>query len=147
VTWWAAVVATLIPVNTEWALRELEKFRHLLDYRDAPGMYAATYVGTDDQIAAQRIVAERIWARVIGPKPVVPVHGSDPFRMDREWTIRCIETMERDAEIRENLGEDAPDLNASNLHHWIWEGARSLWQSGHFIEAIEAAARKLNAET
>jgi hypothetical protein len=51
------------------------------------------------------------------------------------------------AEIRENLGEDAPDLNASNTHRWVWDGARSLWQSGHFAEAVEAAARKLNAET
>jgi hypothetical protein len=134
-------------VNTEWALGQLERFRHLLDFRDAPGMYAATYIGTDDEIAAQQIVVERIWARVIGTKPVVPVSGSDRFRMDREWTIRCIETIKRDDEIRENLGEDAPDLNAGNMHGWIWEGARSLWQSGHFGEAVEAAAKKLNAET
>jgi hypothetical protein len=40
-----------------------------------------------------------------------------------------------------------PDLNASNTHRWIWDGAQSLWQSGHFAEAVEAAARKLNAET
>jgi hypothetical protein len=71
----------------------------------------------------------------------------DPYRFDREWTIRCIETIRRDAEIRENLGEDAPDLNAGSMHPWIWQGARSLWQSGHFAEAVEAAAKKLNAET
>jgi uncharacterized protein (TIGR02391 family) len=33
------------------------------------------------------------------------------------------------------------------MHHWVWEGARSLWQSGHFGEAVEAAAKMLNAET
>jgi hypothetical protein len=33
------------------------------------------------------------------------------------------------------------------MHRWIWERARSLSQSGHFAESVEAAARKLNAET
>ncbi|MEU5215103.1 TIGR02391 family protein [Streptomyces sp. NPDC020807] len=30
---------------------------------------------------------------------------------------------------------------------WVWQGARALWQSGHFREAVTAAARKVNAET
>ena len=33
------------------------------------------------------------------------------------------------------------------MHRWVWEGGRSLWQSRHFGEAVEAAAKKLNAET
>lgn len=32
------------------------------------------------------------------------------------------------------------------MHPWAWEGARPLWQSGHFREAVTAAARKINAE-
>lgn len=134
-------------MNTEWALGELRRFLDLVDHRDKPGLYRATYVGSDDEVAAQKVVVEKIWARVLGPKPVGPIGGNDPLRPDREWTIRCIETIVREAEIRKNLGEDAPDLSASNLHPWIWDGARSLWQSGHFAEAVEAAAKKLNAET
>jgi hypothetical protein len=53
----------------------------------------------------------------------------------------------RQAEIEEKLGDNAPRMNAGNLHHWVWEGARSLWQSGHLREAVVAAAIKLNAET
>ena len=134
-------------MNTDWALRQLNDFLALLEYKDPPGLYAATYVGSKDEITAQKVVVDRIWKRVLGPKPVVPLSGDDPHRFDREWTIRCIETIQRDAEIRENLGEDAPDLSASSMHRWVWEGARSLWQSGHFAEAVEAAAKKLNAET
>lgn len=33
------------------------------------------------------------------------------------------------------------------MHDWAWEGARPLWQSGHFREAVAAASRKINAET
>lgn len=29
----------------------------------------------------------------------------------------------------------------------MWEGARALWHSGHFREAVTATARKINAET
>ena len=136
-----------LDVNTDWALNQLGDFLKLLEYKDPPAMYAATYVGSDDDIAAHKVVVERIWSRVLGPQPVVPISENDRYRFDREWTIRCIETIRRDAEIRENLGEDAPDLNAGSMHRWIWEGARSLWQSGHFAEAVEAAAKKLNAET
>lgn len=134
-------------MNTDWALGQLNEFLRLLEYEDPPGLYAATYAGTEDEIAAQRVVVDRIWSKVLSPKPSVPISGKDPHRSSRDWTIRCIETIRRDDEIRENLGEDAPDLNAGNMHGWIWEGARSLWRSGHFAEAVEAAAKKLNAET
>lgn len=128
-------------------MAELRKFLDLVEYRERPGLYAASYVGSTDEISAQKVVVERIWDKLLGPKPVVPIGGSDPRSHDREWTVRCIETINRDVEIRENLGDNAPDLNASEMHHWVWEGARSLWQSGHFGEAVEAAAKKLNAET
>ncbi|MEU6462642.1 TIGR02391 family protein [Streptomyces sp. NPDC046976] len=51
------------------------------------------------------------------------------------------------AEVREHLGEDAPQLSASTLQPWVWSRARALWQSGHCREAVTAAARKVNAET
>ena len=33
------------------------------------------------------------------------------------------------------------------LHPWVWSGASSLWQSGHYRSAVEDAAKKVNAET
>ncbi|MFC9454469.1 TIGR02391 family protein [Streptomyces sp. NPDC056983] len=38
-------------------------------------------------------------------------------------------------------------MSADAMHPWVWEGAKSLWQSGHYREAVGAAARKVNAET
>ncbi len=138
---------TVSRVNEEWALNELAKFVELIDYRDPPGLYAATYVGSDDRIAAQRVVAEAIWERVIGTMPTVRRDSRDRLRPDREWAIRCQETIRRGREIRANLGDSAPDLNAASLHPWVWEGARPLWQSHHYAEAVSAAAKKVNAET
>jgi uncharacterized protein (TIGR02391 family) len=62
-------------------------------------------------------------------------------------TLRAREALQRDQELKENLGDNAPELSASKLHPWVWEGARSLWQSGHYREAVEGSIRKLNAET
>jgi hypothetical protein len=109
-------------VNTDWALEQLTEVLRLLEYKSRSGMYAATYVGTEDEVSVQKVVVDRIWSKVLGLKPVVPISGDDPYRFDREWTIRCIETIRRDAEIRENLGEDAPDLNAASMHRWVWNG-------------------------
>ncbi|MFI8927182.1 TIGR02391 family protein [Streptomyces sp. NPDC053474] len=52
----------------------------------------------------------------------------------------------RDAEVRAGLGDDAPQLSAAVMHPWVWDGARALWGSGHFREAVTAAAKKVNAE-
>ena len=125
----------------------MHKFLAMVEYRDKPGLYAATYVGSDDDINAQKVIVERIWQKVLGPAQKLTVTANDVRKHERERTIRAIETIKREAEIRENLGEDAPDLNAAKMHPWVWDGARSLWQSRHYAEAVEAAAKKLNAET
>src|SRR6185312_11674887 len=41
---------------------------------------------------------------------------------------------------------NGPTMSASALHAWAWGAARSLWQSGHFREAVRAASVKVNAE-
>ncbi|MEI2640960.1 MAG: TIGR02391 family protein [Candidatus Nanopelagicales bacterium] len=64
-----------------------------------------------------------------------------------DQALRAIGVLRRDAELRANLGEDAPLISLASLHPWVWDGARSLWQSGHHREAVEGAIRKLNAET
>lgn len=50
-----------------------------------------------------------------------------------EWAIR--------------LAPDAPVLPADQLHPWIWEAARSLWESHHYRQAVQTAATALNART
>lgn len=42
---------------------------------------------------------------------------------------------------------DAPNQDANELHQWALDGAQSLWQSGHYHEAVRAAAFKVNAKT
>lgn len=65
----------------------------------------------------------------------------------REAAQRALVVLAREDEVRRNLGDDAPRMSASHLHPWVWDGARALWRSGHYREAVGAAARKINAET
>lgn len=53
----------------------------------------------------------------------------------------------RQAELSEKLGDDAPDMDAANLHSWAWENGRSYWNSGHYHQAVMQAAISINAET
>lgn len=60
--------------------------------------------------------------------------------------MRAREALLRADELRQNLGDGAPEISAANLHPWVWSGAKSLWQSGHYRSAVEDAAKKVNAE-
>ncbi|WP_280509575.1 TIGR02391 family protein [Nocardia farcinica] len=137
-------------MNTEWAIKELEKFilaTELVSHPD-PGVIASFPRESDEIIAAQAHVVEQIMNRVV-PNWRTEV-GKDSYHRwgaHREAAVRARAQLVRKQEIEENLGENAPELSAAELHPWIWEGAKSLWQSGHYREAVGGAIRKINAET
>jgi len=43
------------------------------------------------------------------------------------------------------LAPDAPSLSADRLHPWIWEAARTLWESRHYRAAVHRGASAINA--
>ncbi|MGN7131910.1 TIGR02391 family protein [Rhodococcoides corynebacterioides] len=137
-------------MNTEWAIAELDKFVHQTEIvaSTTPGVIASFPRESDEVIAAQAYVVEQIMNRVV-PNWRTGV-GKDSYHRwgeHREAAVRARAQLVRKQEIEENLGENAPELSAAELHPWIWEGAKSLWQSGHYREAVGGAIRKLNAET
>ncbi|MFP3989383.1 TIGR02391 family protein [Streptomyces sp. E11-3] len=44
-----------------------------------------------------------------------------------------------------HLTPDAPALRADQLHPWVWDAARTFWESKHFRAAVHAAATSINA--
>lgn len=140
-------------MNTGWAISQLNDFitATAVTYVPSPpnsvGFHSYKTAASEDEVVKSAQVVEQILDRV------VPSWRSDIKRKDRQkWSahyeasIRAREALLRADEVRSNLGEDAPDLSAANLHRWIWGGAKSLWQSGHYREAVEGAIKKLNAE-
>lgn len=141
-------------MNTEWAIEQLDDFIRAttVTYVPSPpnsvGFHRYKTATSEDEVVKRAQVVEQILDRV------VPDWGSQIKRKDRQkWSVhyeasvRARETLLRADEVRKNLGEDAPDLSAAELHPWIWSGAKSLWRSGHYREAVEGAIKKLNAET
>lgn len=141
-------------LNTEWAIDQLDDFikATTVIYVPSPpgsiGFHSYKTAISEDEIVKRAQVVEQILDRV------VPTWRSDIKAKDRqEWSIhyeaalRARESILRAEEIRNNLGDVAPELSAAKLHPWVWGGAASLWQSGHYREAVEGAIRKLNAET
>lgn len=141
-------------MNTDWAKVELDKFINAttLHHKAPPAgvISAGRYVTaeTDAEIAKQAQVVEKILARVLPGWRNLGV-DAERYRWARhhEAAIRAREELIREQEVNENLGENAPELSAAELHSWVWSGAKSLWQSDHFREAVEGAIKKLNAET
>ncbi|WET78672.1 TIGR02391 family protein [Amycolatopsis sp. QT-25] len=139
-------------MNTNWALKELEKFIDQTVMRNASGGGLITTRNVtavpDAEVTKQAQVVEQILDRVIPGWPSrYNETRNNRWTGHREAVIRAREALLRKQELDENLGENAPELSAAELHPWIWGGAKSLWQSGHFREAVEGAIRKLNAET
>lgn len=56
-----------------------------------------------------------------------------------------LSSLERRQELDEKLGSTAPRMAADALHPWVWEAAQAQWSSGHFAEAVRAAAVNLNS--
>lgn len=145
-------------MDTAWALDELSNFLRVAElFRppDPPGVINATgrlsNRGRPGEIVASAQVVEQILDRVL-PSWRTNVPDKRNARVNRwcqhiEAVQRARTVLERQVEIQDKLGDSAPRLNAASLHPWAWEGARSLWQSGHYREAVRAACVKVNAET
>lgn len=142
-------------MNTEWAIAELDKFIGQTVMRNASSASGGVVVMTsrnntaapDVEVTKQAQVVEKILDRVIPQwRTEVPERKSNRWNRHREAAIRAREELVREQEVKENLGENAPELSAAELHDWVWSGAKSLWQSGHYREAVEGAIKKLNAE-
>ncbi|WP_159622034.1 TIGR02391 family protein [Ruania rhizosphaerae] len=136
-------------MNLEWAVHELDSFIHLAERIPHPSanVIGTVHRGSGSDLAAQAQIVEQILDRATpGWREALPEKGRQWAGL-REAASRGRAQLQREDELRQNLGDDAPEISASNLHPWIWSGARSLWQSGHFVQAVRDAATKLNAET
>jgi hypothetical protein len=142
-----------VTIDAEWARQELTAFLALTAITYEQSAYSGRIrvrIGGKDQILSAAVVVEQIVDRVLPDWriTITPQYSAiDRWDVLVEAAKRSLTTIDRQDEVREKLGDGAPQLDASNLHPWIWEGARSLWQSGHFREAVASAAIKLNAET
>lgn len=146
-------------LDADWAIKSLKEFIHATDQigYDNSGNSGVVMLGThqrtpDAKAAELAYVAEQILDRVLPEWRRADDQSAEKrqkgrWKHLRDWAGRGIAALEREAELQEKLGDTAPRVSAGDFHPWVWSGASSLWQSGHYREAVEGAIRKLNAET
>ncbi|MGW2283935.1 TIGR02391 family protein [Streptomyces phaeochromogenes] len=144
--------------DPHWAISKLSYFIHLTERKSPRSQTLFGFMAgssprlwaPEETIIEIAHVAEQIFDHVEPRWRDKLTKTTDPERRwegHRESAIRIRSTIVHDEEIRKALGDNSPRLSASSLHSWVWGGARSLWQSGHFRDAVTAAAKKVNAET
>lgn len=110
-----------------------------------------TNVGQQADIIESAHVVEQILDRVI-PKWRTEISDDRNDKVNRwmqhaEAARRAKISLERQQEIDEKLGDNAPRLSAGQFHPWVWQAAKDLWRNGHYRSAISSAALRVNAET
>ncbi|KAB1884078.1 restriction endonuclease [Microbacterium maritypicum] len=139
-------------VDEPWAIERLEYFIHLTrlinpNSNNTYGLRARPAGGRSAILEAIH-TTEQILDRVLPRwRSEIPEDTTNRWQQQHQAAQRAVVQLRDGAEIAARLGDNSPVLSASNLHPWVWEGARSLWQSGHFREAVRAASVKVNAET
>lgn len=139
-------------INVNWAISKLDKFIGLSQPVGHGRGYSNPYVtvGTNETLIKLWGIVEQILNRVTPDwqsRPELPGNSINDWSPMYNAALRAREILVAEEEIRMNLGDNYPELSVSDMHPWIWDGASSLWKSGHFREAVEAAIKKLNAET
>ncbi|MHA7143067.1 MULTISPECIES: TIGR02391 family protein [unclassified Arthrobacter] len=140
-------------LNPEWAVDEIDSFLNVTEQvpyeNDGGGVFfiGSRMRGSDIEAAQGAHVVEQILDRVLPSwARGRPVPDSE-YDWLRDQVSRAKVALQRSAELAENLGDNAPDMDAANLHPWAWENGRSYWSTGHFHQAVMQAAIRINAET
>jgi len=145
----AARFGTLSTVDNDWAIKKLELFLDVTSVSVTSGAWGVSRQLTHkaDTINAAAQIAEKIMDRVTPGWRRSFLNLPDPlWEAHRACAVRALVEIRNADEISRGLGEDVPALKVSAMHSWVWESASSLWQSGHYAEAVRAATVKLNAE-
>ena len=140
-------------INTEWAVTQLDDFiiasetRYMAGPPNTIGFGSYKTAATEDDVVKKAQVIEQILDRVVaGWRGLKVDTNRKKWEKHRQASVRAREELLRREEVRKNPGDDAPEISAARLHPWVWSGAASLWQSGHYRSAVEDAAKKVNAE-
>lgn len=139
-------------MDPRWATGEIDRFLHVTTQivpNMGPGIaYFGTVMRGPATEASERAhVVELILDRVLPGWRASRPAKDDDYAWLRDQASRAKSALQRAAELADKLGDNAPDMDAANLHPWTWENGRSYWNTGHYHQAVMQAAIRINAET
>lgn len=140
-------------LNHEWAVKEIDLFLRATDqigYNNSGGgvvRLGTQLRGSKTEASQHAHVVEQILDRVLPGWNRDRPERDSRFGWLRDQASRAKAALLRAGELAENLGDNAPDMDAANLHPWAWENGKSYWNTGHYHQAVMQAAIRVNAET
>jgi uncharacterized protein (TIGR02391 family) len=138
---------TVPRVDTRWALSQLDELQRQIDlcvhYKRLGSTFASSAEEARRAVSRLLVPAQAI-ARLYYDDWEWPEHGNPNNLTPSVQAIRG--HVQYAQEIADRVKPTAPRLAADRLHPWVWGAAQSLWESGHYAEAVSTAARKVNAE-
>lgn len=137
--------------NYVWMRAKLDEFvlraNPAAGSRSAGSSFISRNTEDDAALVVKAQVVEQIFDLVVpGWQTSIPPNNRDKWAQSRTAALRAISQIDHRQEIADNLGDTAPKLSASLLHPWVWEAAKSLWHSGHYDQAVNTVAIKVNVE-
>jgi len=142
-------------MDGELAIQELEQYLNILqlglayvtksrqpyDYALVPEFQDLTTELNARTLLVQRIIAE------VDDVLVAQFNGHPNVGWSRSSEIvpvqKVLGLLRRKDEEEAIFGVSGPKLAAKRLHPWIWSTAASLWDSGHYADAVRRAAMDL----
>jgi len=140
-------------LDARWSIEQIDAFLFTTDRvarKSTPNVVRLGTAQRGSQVDAsgQAHVVEMILDRVLPVWRQTARPDPDPeWKSLRNWAARARAQLEREEELREHLGDGAPEMDAGRLHPWVWEAAASLLRTGHFAQAVHQASVRINAET
>lgn len=140
-------------LNHEWAIKEIDLFLRATDQvgYDNSGsgvvIFGTHMRGSKTEASQRAHVVEQILDRVLPGWNSDRPEKDSKFAWLRDQAARAKAALLRAEELADNLGDNAPDMDAANLHPWAWENGKSYWNNGHYHQAVMQAAIRVNAET
>lgn len=146
------ILFTMAKMDPEWATAEIDAFLQVTaqvvpDMGSGIAYFGTVMRGPETEASARAHVIEKIHDRVL------PGWKNDRPKTDKEYewlrdqASRAKAALQRQAELAEKLGDNAPEMDAANLHLWAWQAGASFWNSGFYHQAVMQAAIRINAET
>jgi len=141
-------------MDPTWAISEIDAFLRTTDqvaYDNRPGsgvvIFGTHMRGSTTEAAQMAHVVEQILDRALPGWVRDRPKKDEKYTWLRDQASRAKAALLRQSELAEKLGDNAPDMDAANLHPWAWENGKSYWNTGHYSQAVMQAAIRINAET
>ncbi|MFF8400915.1 TIGR02391 family protein [Streptomyces sp. NPDC015684] len=131
-------------MDRDWMLQRLGEFNELtIKYRAIPDYEK------ENALLAEMNNAEPTVIRIL---QCLDPELAKQFSITRHGMLGAQTIIRRAMGICEDMGEwatrlapDAPSLAADQFHPWVWDAARTFWESGHYRVAVHEAATSINA--